>query len=271
MARLIISASRRTDIPAFYGNWFWEKIKQNKVNFRNPFSGKISEVSLKLEDVGAIIFWTKNCIPFTKYLIALHNIGYNFYIHYTITGLSKKFEKQSPDTDVTVDNFIRLSDKFGPNRILWRYDPIIITEEMDSDYHKKTFYNIAKKLKGKTDSCYFSFVMMYNKVKNRFFKNGIKLPDVSAESKIKLACEISFIAGEFGITLYSCCGDFLVSGNIKKAHCIDGELINKLFPDADVQVKPNPTREQCGCTDSKDIGTYNSCKNKCVYCYANSR
>jgi hypothetical protein len=269
----IISVSRRTDIPAFYSKWFMNRVREGRVRYANPFGGQQYEVSLLPEDVHAFVFWSKNYMPLLKYLPELESMGYDFYFHFTITGLSEVFEEHVTPIKEAIKSFQLLSERYGPKRVIWRFDPIIISNITGIDYYKTCFTEIATELKGATERCYFSFVCLYEKVRKNLLKleetNHVICTDPDRTFKIALAKDLSEIGGEYGITLYSCCGDYLVSNKIKKAQCIDGELLHTLFPHKSRQTKVNPTRKECGCAASRDIGAYDTCPHGCVYCYAN--
>ncbi|MDI6828058.1 MAG: DUF1848 domain-containing protein, partial [Armatimonadota bacterium] len=270
----IISASRRTDIPAFYSEWFMKRIQQGYVRWKNPFSNAIYEVSLLPEDVSAIVFWSKNYLPLLPYLDKLDNYGYRMIFHFTITGLPKVFEPSVANTADMVECARILSRRYNNESVLWRYDPILISTETDERYHLKRFRELCAQLEGVVRRCYISFVCYYEKVTRNIetlaAKTGIKCLDLPKSDKIALANALADVADDYGIEMYSCCGDYLVGGKIKKAHCIDAELLRKLFPDKAFSLIERPTRKECGCYESKDIGRYNTCPHGCVYCYANS-
>ncbi len=271
----IISVSRRTDIPAFYGDWFLNRINEGFVGYLNPFSNDKYRVSLKKEDVECFVFWSKNFIPFIDKLKIINNLGHNFYFNYTINGYSDIIEKYALDTNKLIDNLILLSKTYSKDYINWRYDPIIISDKTNFQFHLKNFQIIAKRLKNHVERCIISFVYLYEKVKKNILKvekeHNILIQNPEFDFKIKLANELAEIATSYGIKMYSCCGDYLTGQKIKKAHCVDWELIKKLFYNKGTEIyyKTKPTRKECGCTESTDIGAYNTCAHGCIYCYAN--
>lgn len=271
----IISVSRRTDIPAFYGDWFLNRVNDGFVGYLNPFSKVKYRVSLKKEDVECFVLWSKNFIPFIDKLKIMNDLGYKFYFNYTINGYSDIYEKYVFDTNKLIDNLIYLSEKYSKSAINWRYDPIIISEKTDYNFHLKNFKIIAKRLKTHVERCIISFVYLYDKVKKNILKvekeHNFLIQNPETDFKIKLANELADIASFYGIQMFSCCGDYLTGLKIKKAHCINWELIKKLFYNngTELNYKPNPTRKECGCTESIDIGAYNTCAHDCIYCYAN--
>lgn len=265
----IISASRRTDIPAFYMPWLINRLRTGFVCYPNPYSGRVYTISLQLEDVHSIVFWSKNYAPLLPYLDELTERGYRFYFHYTITGSSRMLEPYVPDWHQSVLLFRELAERTSSRHVQWRFDPILFTEELKTDFYLKRFYEIATKLNGATERCYFSFAVFYSKVRHRLQKAGVRYYDPPLEEKRSLIQEMADIAGAHGITLYACCQEALVSEHVQAAHCVDGDLLAEIFPERPKISKPRPTREQCGCTISLDVGTYDSCPYGCLYCYAN--
>ncbi len=271
--RQIISASRRTDIPAFYGDWFINRLKEGFAGLVNPFGGQKYFVSLRQADVACFVFWSKNLAPFVNKLKVIEQMGYNFYFNCTITALPGVFES-NVDKQAAIEALKKISRMYSAEHINWRYDPIIISSVSDYDFHVRNFENIAAELAGCVRRCYFSFMVEYAKVKRNcaeFEKNyGIKVLQTDKELRVKLANELAEIAAGYGIEMFSCCGDYLIGPRIKKAHCIDGGIVQQLFGLDEWSYSPKPTREQCGCTESTDIGAYDTCPHGCVYCYANS-
>lgn len=269
----IISASRRSDIPAYHTDWFLERIEDGFVRWRSPFGGRELETSLAPEDVSAIVFWSKDYRPLLPHLTTLHDRGYRFLFHFTITGLPNVFEPNVPPADETVPIAQELARQFGPDAVLWRYDPILISSITPPDYHRARFTELASRLAGYTCRCYFSFPTFYGKVIRSIARlereTGIECIDPPIEEKIALAGDLAEIAASLGIQMLTCCGDYLIWDRIAKAHCIDAELLARLYPDRSFTRTIKGTREQCGCFESIDIGTYDTCGHRCVYCYAN--
>jgi hypothetical protein len=269
----IISLSRRTDIPAFYGDWFMRRLKDGFAGVINPFGGQKYIVSLKQEDVIAFVFWSKNFTPFLENLRIIDRLGYKFYFNYTVTALPPIFESNL-DKQAAIAALKQLSREYSPWHINWRFDPIIISDVCDRDFYISAFEKLASEFEGVVKRCYFSFVVEYGKVKRNFVEltkqKAVKIIDCNCDFKIELANEIAEIAHQYGIEMFSCCGDYLVNEKIKKAHCIDGNIIDQLFSSSGLPYSDKPTREQCGCTESTDIGAYDTCPHGCVYCYANA-
>ncbi len=267
----IISVSRRTDIPAFYGPWFVRRLEEGYAGWQNPYGGQKIRTSLKPEDVRAFVFWSKNYRPFLSELKIIKERNIPVMFNYTITGLPHKFECNLVMQDDAIDSLKEISRIYSPEHINWRYDPIVISSITDEAYHIETFQRLAERLNGYVKRCYFSFAIMYGKVERNFkqfeLANKIKFSDLGEQERIILANKLTDIAGKNGIEMLTCCGDYLINDRIKKAHCIDGDIFAKLYPDF-IRGSDKPTRKECGCTESTDIGKYDTCPHGCIYCYA---
>ncbi len=249
------------------------RLKDGFAGVVHPFGGQRYIVSLKPEDVVCFVLWSKNFSPFLESLKIIDGLGYKFYFNYTVTGLPSVFES-NVEKQVAIDALKELSKTYSPRHINWRFDPIIISAICDRDYYIRAFEELASELAGYVERCYFSFVVKYGKVIRNFAEfeksKGLKIFDYSSDFKIDLANELADIAAHYGIQMSSCCGDYLLGPKIKKAHCIDGGIIEQLFYPGGLQYKEKPTRNECGCTESTDIGTYDTCPHGCIYCYANT-
>ncbi len=265
---MIISATRRTDIPSYYGKWFLNRLKEGYVLIQNPYNiNRYSKAILTKETVDIIVFWTKNPIPFIKYLDEIDKMGYTYYFQFTITPYDKSIEKNLPNKKEILDSFIYLSNRLGINRVVWRYDPIIINNKFTVEYHEKMFEYMASKLKGYTNRCIISFVDDYKNVTRRM---GEYQTTLLTKNKIeKLAQSFSKIAKKNNLEIFTCSEEVdLTKYNIKKSACIDKELIEKILnTKVNVKIDKNQ-RKECRCVESIEIGTYNCCANGCNYCYA---
>jgi hypothetical protein len=250
-----------------------ERIKQGFTGVVHSFGGQRYIVSLKPEDVVCFVFWSKNFTPFLNHLDTLNKMGHKFYFNYTVTGLPSVFESHV-EKQAAIESLKHLSKTYSPKHINWRFDPIVISSICDRAFYIRAFEKLASEFAGYVERCYFSFVVRYGKVIHNFTEfeksHGLKIFDFSTDFKIDLANELAAIAAHYGIEIFSCCGDYLVSDKIKKAHCIDGRIIEELFSPEGFSYKTKPTRDECGCTESTDIGTYDTCPHGCVYCYANT-
>ena len=270
----IISASRRTDIPAFYSEWFMNRIRAGYVRWPNPFSGKVCTVSLRVEDVSAIVFWSKNYLPLLPYLDELDASDYRMLFHFTITGLPKVFEPSVPDMTELVKCAHILSQRYSADAVLWRYDPVLISSITSRDYHLRRFRELCACLEGAVRRSYFSFVVFHRKVQRNTEtlrkESNIICYDLPHDDRIEIADALADIAADHGIEMLSCVGDYLINDKIKKAHCTDAELLRRLYPDKVGFHAELPMRDECGCCECKDIGVYDTCPHGCVYCYANT-
>ena len=267
---MIISASRRTDIPAFYSKWFMNRIKDGYVLVQNPYNTKqIRKVFLTPFQVDAIVFWTRNAKPLIPYLDDLDKLGYNYYFQYTITGYKRELERFTPSPQKAIETFIELSDKIGKEKVIWRYDPIILSDYSNYNEHLRLFEKISNMLENKTDKVVISFADHYKKITNNLRNIGYK--DILENKKeLYLFCEeLSNIAKNKNIQIETCTEEIDISiFGINPTKCIDDKLIDKLFNKNLSAVKDKNQRQECGCVQSIDIGMYNTCSHGCVYCYA---
>lgn len=250
-----------------------ERVREKYVRYKNPYGPQIVSLSLALEDVIAVVFWTKNSIPFMKHLDELDSSGIDYYFQYSINGQPRHFEGRVPREATTIENFKDLSIKLGANgarRNIWRYDPIIFSNETPFAFHIETFARIAEALKGSTERCYISFLDLYAKTQRNMGKlpDDLRFEDPDHSVKRQLAQELATIAASQGISLYTCAEDFAVGGLIKKGSCVDADLIAELFPRKERVIGESLNRSKCGCSDNRDIGTYDTCPHGCIYCYA---
>ncbi len=265
---MIISASRRTDIPACYSPWFFERIREGFVLTRNPMRyHQVSKISLSPDTVDGIVFWTKNPTPMLDRLDELNE--YAYYFLYTLTSYGKDMEPNVPAKgSEAIPAFHRLADKTGPERVIWRYDPILLSEKYTVDYHLEYFHQIARRLHGYTRKCIISFVDRYKSTDSYFGQDG--LTDISDDTKRMLARSICEIARRYDLTVETCAEEIdLSSHGIGHAKCIDGELLGRLRGRPIKASRDKNQRPACGCDASVDIGMYNTCQNGCRYCYAN--
>jgi hypothetical protein len=263
---MIISASRRTDIPAFFGKWFGERLDEGFVEVKNPYNpGFVRKISLRPGDVDCFVFWTRNPKPFLKILPGLH--PYPYYFLYTLTPYGPDLEPTVPHKELLADTFCRLSETIGKERILWRYDPIIYSDAMDTDFHVRAFEKLAKTLSGYTCKCIFSFLTFYKKTVRKLTGYNIRQPET--EEMASLLPSLTQICATFGMEITSCASGIpLEEFGIRPNRCIDNELISRLTGKTIPYCKDKNQRIPCGCHESVDIGTYNTCGYNCLYCYA---
>lgn len=270
---MIISASRRTDIPALYSDWFFNRLKDGFVVNQNPFdANQLTKIRLDSEVVDAIVFWTKNAKPFANRLTELDDRNLFYFFQYTINPYGQDMEKHLPkDKSDLIETFKSISSQIGAGRVIWRYDPIFFSDKYTMDFHKRAFERCATLLNGETERVVISFLdMNYNNTK-AISKLGIR--DGSMEEKNEIAKTIAEIAEGCGITVESCAEKIDLSPfGIQHGCCIDASLIESLtgkFFSAKGRAKDKNQRAFCGCVTSVDIGMYNTCLHGCEYCYAN--
>ena len=269
MSRQVISASRRTDIPAFYGDWFLNRLAEGFCHILHPFTKKWFSVSLSPEDVGAIVFWSKNYGPLLSKLDAIEKTTRNLFFHFTITG-NADLELRVPDFRTAVKDYIHIAKRYSAGHIIWRFDPICITDKLSYEIHEERFAACAELLRGHASSCIISFAHPYRKMMSnlRKYTSHSHIP-VSPVQQKAYANRLAKRAATYGFKLLACCNDHLLSDAIGKARCIDGPKLSLLFCTA-LDTRSAASRKECGCTKSIDIGAYDTCGHGCVYCYANT-
>ena len=265
---MILSVSRRTDIPAFYAEWFMERLRQKYVLVRNPFNAhNISHIPLSPENVDAIVFWTKNSKPIHRYLDEIDELGYKYYFQYTITPYRNDLEEKVQDKKEIVETFQTLSKKIGSEKVILRYDPVIITSSYSIDYHIKAFEKLCSHLKGYTHKVIISFIDYYNNTYKNIKSHNVY--NISDNDMYIIAENFSSIANDNDLIIESCAEQIdLERFGINHGKCIDNELIEKITG-YKLSVGRDNQRNACGCIKCIDIGEYNTCMHKCLYCYAN--
>lgn len=265
---MILSVSRRTDIPSYYSDWFYNRIKEGFVCVRNPMNiHQVSRIDISPKVVDCIVFWTKNPEPMIERLDELSD--YKYYFQFTLTGYGKDIERNVPHKkEKMIPIFQRLSEKIGNNKVIWRYDPILFTKTYTSEYHLKAFEQIAGALRGYTNKCVISFVDVY--AKNKKAMEAMGAYNIDESELMDFAKRISGIAKANEMTVGSCAEKMDLSKcGIEHNCCIDKKLIEDSVGCKIKVGKDKNQRLECGCIESIEIGTYNTCKNGCMYCYAN--
>lgn len=264
---MIISASRRTDIPAFYSQWFFNRIKEGYVLVPSPYNPKmISKVRLDPSVVDCIVFWTKNPAPMIAKLDKLQD--YKYYFQFTLNPYGEKLEINLPSIAKRIETFKRLSDKIGKDKVIWRYDPILTNEEYNVSFHKETFAHIADGLKNHTERCMLGFIDHYQHIRAAVGQFNIK--PLIKEDIEEMAISFRQTMNAYPtIELDTCTVKVdLRHLGIPTGLCIDKALIERIIGYPILAKKDKNQRNVCNCIESIDIGTYESCLNGCVYCYA---
>lgn len=265
---MIISASRRTDIPCHYPEWFLNRIKERHVLVRNPMNPRqVSKISLSPEAVDCIVFWTKNPGPLISHLDKLKD--YRYYFQFTVNAYGHDIEPGVPSKNgCIIPTFQKLSEKIGAEKVIWRYDPILLNGRYTANYHITYFEKIASKLKGCTKKCTISFIDLYRSIENSV--KDLKLREPAKACKIALAKELSRIASCYNIKIDTCAEKIDLSEfNISRGKCVDARLIERICGYKIKAAKDKNQRPVCGCAESVDIGAYGTCISGCRYCYAN--
>jgi hypothetical protein len=262
---MILSASRRTDIPAFYSEWFMNRLRAGYLLTRNPFNhAQVRRVELSPQMIDCIVFWTKDPAPMMSSLDELDAMGYAYCFQFTLTPYDHTVETGLRPKDEIVQTLRTLGKRLGSGRVMWRYDPIIIGDAWDIPYHMKSFADLCTKIGGYSDSVTISFLDIYPK---------LKLPHMREATE----SEAGLIAAGFGeiarlheLDLKACCEKLdLSSYGVRHAGCIEREAVEIASGKPVSALRDKHQRPDCQCLVSVDAGAYNTCSNGCVYCYAN--
>lgn len=263
---MIIQTGMRTDIPAFYSEWFINRIKEGFVYTRNPYYPEnVTKYNLSPDIVDLIGFCTKNPGPMISKLDYLKD--YNQYWFVTITPYLKDIEPNVPDKNKIINDFKFLSNKIGINSVCWRYDPIFISNKYAIDYHLNAFAYICSQLSGYTNTCVISFIDLYQKVKRNF----PNVREISLNEKLIIGERFAAIAKKYNIQIKACAeGQDLKQFGIDCSGCMTISAYEKVLNKKLKIPSKKTARKECACYLANDIGTYNSCGHLCKYCYANN-
>jgi hypothetical protein len=271
---MIISASYKTDIPAFYGPWFEARLAAGYADVANPYGGKPFRVPLTPDVAEGFVFWTRNVAPFLGILDDLAARKRPFVVQMTVTGYPRALERSVIETEAAIARIRMLSARFGSRSVVWRYDPVLMTEVTDTDFHRARFSELAAALRGAVDEVTLSFATIYRKTGANLARlareRGIAWRDPSDEEKRALLSDLAAIALEAGITPTLCAQPELLVQPLTAASCIDARRLSDVAGrEIGARIKGN--RPGCVCAESRDIGAYDSCPHGCVYCYAVGR
>lgn len=260
---MIISASRRTDIPSYYGEWFINRLRDGYVLIQNPYNAlRLSRLPLSPDTTDCIVFWTKNPAPMMEELKTVSELGYNYYFQYTITPYGEAWENNLPPIENRLDSLYLLSESVGKRRLVWRYDPIILDDIFSVQYHMERFASLCEKIHSYVDQCIISFVDSYHHLHNT-------IPSIGDEQMRIIGKSFSEIARDYSLELATCSEKIdLQEYGIKRASCVDKERIEQIIGCPIKSKKDSGQRPECGCMESVDIGAYGTCLNGCKYCYA---
>ena len=265
---MIINVGGRTDIVNYYTPWLLNRLREGYAYSRNPFAREnVYKLSLKPEDVDCLLFCSKNYQPMLKHIGDIDE-KYNILCNYTITAYGKDIEPKVPTINQSIKTLKRLSGIVGNNKILWRYDPILLTEKYTIEKHLETFEDIVEKISPLVYRCIFSFVDMYKKVE----ENMPEIIPLTEEDKVKLLKGIGEISERYNLYTQSCAtNESYDKYGIHAAGCTTREILEQAHNVVYKNVKGTGIRENCHCIPSRDIGAYNSCLSECKYCYANRK
>ncbi|NCB39284.1 MAG: DUF1848 domain-containing protein [Erysipelotrichia bacterium] len=264
---MIVSASRRTDIPAYYSDWFYRRLSEGFALIRNPINPhQVSKVLLDPQNVECFVFWTKYPAQFMKRLDRLS--CYKYYFQFTLTPYGSDIETNIPPKKLIIDTFKQLSDKIGPNRVVWRYDPIIFNaKSLNLDYHVEHFENLCKSLSGFTRKCVISFYDNYKFAARRC--RELEIVEIDLATIERLGSHFAEIAKNYDLIVETCAESVdLAKYGIMHGKCVDDRLVSEILGYKVSAARDKGQRKFCGCVKSVDIGAYSTCPGKCLYCYA---
>ena len=275
---MILSASRRTDIPAWHVDWLLEGLHAGHVNVPNPYNPKqISKISLRPDDMDAVFFWTRDIRPMLPHLDAGPLATLRSVFLYTITGYGPLLEPRIPDAEAAVGALRALADRVGAARVVWRYDPVLLGDERFSpDSHRARFRALARSMAGSTTRVVISLVDWYRKTSAAMspFLSGGEAPRVLPLEAVDplilgLIPDLREIAEEHGIEAAGCCEpEWHERGILPRGACIDRALVATLWGLTITDRRDPGQRDSCRCAPSRDIGLYDTCRGGCRYCYA---
>ena len=290
VAPVIISASRSTDIPAFFSTWMANRLRRGHVRWLNPFNRAPQYISF--QDTRVIVFWSKNPQPLMRYLPEIDAKGINYYFQFTLNDYTAEgLEPNVPPLSQRIETFKALSEKVGKKRVIWRFDPLILTETLTVERLTDRIEEVATRIRQYTERLVISFadIKVYKKVQNNLAREHINIREFTPELMIEVAQRLQVLNREWGLKIATCAeGIDLEPYGIEHNRCIDDRLMIEAFGhdrklmeflgyEADLFADPSRPymkdkgqRKECGCIVSKDIGMYDTCHHLCAYCYANT-
>lgn len=288
VAPVIISASRATDIPAFYADWFLERLQAGYVEWRNPFNARQRQY-VTFSNTRAVIFWSKNPAPLLPHLSEIDALGINYYFQFTLNDYEADgLEPGVPPLRERVETFRQLASRIGPERVVWRFDPLALTSSVTPEMLLDRIERLAGMLRDCTRQLVISFadIKCYRSVRRRLSRSNVGAREFTPEEMDEFAARLVARNKEWGLELSACAEDSELAG-IAKSRCIDGRLLASRFGDdaelmqflgggtlfpgdgpVSAVLKHRGQRKACGCIVSKDIGAYGTCQHGCLYCYA---
>lgn len=272
---MIVSASHRTDIPAFYGAWFRRRLDAGFAQAANPFGGKPSTVPLGPADVDGFVFWTRNAGPFLPILAEVHRRGFPFVVQHTLTGYPRGLDRFVPAAARILPVLERIAGEYGADALVWRYDPVVLSDATPAAFHRENFARLAGALAGTVNEVVFSFVHPYAKTRRNLAEAGKRAGfawrDPPDGEKRDLLAELGRTAESFGMRPMVCAQPGLLGASLSPARCVDAGRLSRVaagLGQAAVRAPEQGNREGCACHRSRDIGAYETCPHGCAYCYA---
>jgi len=290
---VVVSASRATDIPAFFADWFSKRLTAGYCAWVNPFNAN-QKLYVSFAKTRAFVFWSKNPKPLFQYLQQVEDLGIGYYFQFTLNDYdAEKLEPGVASLDKRIETFLELSQRIGPERVIWRFDPLLIGRGLTAEGLLEKINEVAERIQGATQKLVISFadISAYRKVQSNLGKTGGAFREMNAAEIETISAGLVDLRRRTGLVVGTCAENVDLSRyGITHNRCVDDELLAKLYPDdrqlmtflgrssqddlfseMPVKVKKDPgQRKECGCIVSKDIGSYNTCPHLCNYCYANS-
>ena len=270
-SRMIVSASYKTDIPAFYGDWFMRRLNAGFCRMVNPYGHQAYTVPLTSDAVDGFVFWTRNSSPFMGALKKTESLGFPFVVQYTITGYPRALDAATIRPEQAVSHLREIARSYGPHAGVWRYDPIIFSSLTPAEWHRENFARLAGSLTGTVDEVVVSVAQVYRKTARNMAQAAqsfdFEWRDPAASEKTALLGELAEIAADHGMKLTLCGQPELLAGGVTEASCIDAARLSDAAGRT-ISAEHKPHRKTCACDASRDIGAYDTCPHGCAYCYA---
>lgn len=267
---MIVSASYRTDIPAFYADWFMARLAAGEARVASPYGGRSYTVSLRPGDVDGFVFWTRNIGPLLPHLDRVAGVA-PFVVQFTVTGYPRALEPGVIDAEAAIGQVREVADRFGPRAAVWRYDPLLDSTLTPPGRHRENFGRLAAALAGVVDEAVVSFAQIYAKTRRNLDaaarRHGFRWRDPEDGEKRRLVADLAAIAAGHGMRLAVCTQPHLTGEGASPARCIDADRLSEVAG-RPVRAREKGNRPGCLCHESRDIGAYDSCAQGCVYCYA---
>ena len=272
---MIVSASTRTDVPAFYGAWFRRRLAAGFAWATNPFGGRPYRIGLGPGEVDGFVFWTRNVTRFGPALADVRARGLPFVVQYTITGYDRALDRRTPPAARMAQAIGDLARAYGPDVVVWRYDPVVWTDVADARFHRANFRWLARLLMGAVNEVVLSAVHPYAKTRRNLDaasrRQGFRWRDPGDAEKRALLSELATDAVAHGMRPVLCAQPHLLAAPLADARCVDAARLSRVaaaMGAPPVTAAAHGNREGCACHRSRDLGAYESCPHGCVYCYA---